>query len=163
MNSRLMLKTPIALACTLGLALLVPSPASACRIGWDQQLFPERPPTNALRGARAIRVHFSNARPGIDRWPRHVANPHGGPFTYTLIGVARRLDDGRPTGDSFPVYAVVTSCSGFFSMNFGEVRTVVEGDYWLIGRFSSGERDRHFYAGGRRMAHGRDIYEGSHF
>jgi len=159
MNSRLPLKTLVALA----LALQIPSQASACRIGWDQHLFEESPPANALVGAQIIRVRFSNARPPIDRWPRHVANPNGSTLSYTLIGVARRLDERDPSAKSFPVYAFVTSCSGFWSMNFGEVRTIVEGDYYLVGRFASDQRDQRFYAGGRRMHGGGDLYEGWHF
>lgn len=159
MHSRLPLKALFALA----LALQLPSQASACRVGVDQQLFEDSPPADALPGAQIIRVRFSNARPAIDGWPRHVASPHGGAFSYTLIGVARRLAAGTAGDEVFPVYALVTSCSFFWSMNFGEVRTVIDGDYYLIGRFASDATGERFYAGGRRSAHGRDLHGGFHF
>lgn len=159
MNSCLSLKTLLAFA----LALQIPSQASACRIGWDQHLFEDSPPVGALAGAQIIRVRFSNSRPALDRWPRWAANPDGSTLSYALIGVARRLDEGASGAEPFPVYAFVTSCSGFWAMNFGEVRTVVEGDYYLIGRFAPDESGHRFYAGGRRVHGGQDLYGGWHF
>ena len=159
MHSRLPLKILFALA----LALQFPSQASACRLGVDQQLFEESPPADALPGAQIIRVRFSNARPAIDRWPRHVASPDGHTLGYTLIGVARHLDPGTSDDQVFPVYAFVTSCSFFFSRSFGEVHTVVDRDYYLIGRFAADPQGRRFFAGGRRSHHGRDLYGGFHF
>lgn len=158
-HSRLPLKTFLALT----LALPIPSQAFACRVGVDQQLFEEAPPEDALPGAQVIRVRFTNARPAIEGWKRHADNPGGGPLSYTLIGVARRLDGEVAGTKPFPVYAVVTSCSFFWPMNFGEARTIVDGDYYLIGRFADETRGQRFYAGGRRTAHGEDLYGGSHF
>lgn len=158
MHTRLPLKTLLALA----LALQIPSQAFACRIGVDQQLFEEPPPAGALPGAQIIRVRFSNARPTIAGLARQVANPDGGQLPYTLIGVATRLDGETAGAKTFPVYAFVTSCSFFSSMNFGEARTVVDGVYYLIGRFASDSRGQRFYAGGRRTAHGKDSYGGFH-
>ena len=159
MQSRLPLKTLFALA----LLLKLPSQAAACRLGVDQQLFEQSPPADALPDTQIIRVRFSNAHRAIDGWPRLVASPYGGTLGYTLIGVARRLAPGTPSDEAFPVYAFVTSCSFFWSMTFGEVRTVIDGDYYLIGRFASDPGGQRFYAGGRRSHHGRDLYGGFHF
>lgn len=147
----------------LALTFQIPSQAFACRIGVDQQLFDKPPPANALPGATIIRVHFTNAHAAIGGWPRHVANPDGGELTYTLVGVARRLDPQTSGTKTFPVYAFLTSCSVFWSMAFGEVHTVVDGDFYVIGRFVSGEGMEQFYAGGRRTHGGRDIHGGFHF
>jgi hypothetical protein len=160
MKRRLPLKM-ISLA--LALALQIPSQALACRVGVDQQLFEKPPPADALPGAEIIRVRFTNAHAAIGGWPRHVASPDGGGLDYTLIGVARRLDAQASGTKTFPVYAVVTSCSFFWSMSFGEARTVIDGDLCLIGRFASGQRMEHFYAGGRRTHGGRGVYGGFHF
>jgi hypothetical protein len=157
-HSRLPLKTLLALA----LALQVPSQAFACRIGVDQQLFEEPPPADALPGAQIIRVRFSNAHPAVARFVGHVASPDGGQLSYTLIGVAWRLDGEAAGAKPFPVYAFVTSCSFFWSMSFGEVRTAVDGDYYLIGRVASDAGGQRFYAGGRRSAHGNDLHGGFH-
>lgn len=144
------------------LVALLPTPAAACRVGWDQHLFEERPaPPDRLTGAQVIRVRFSNARPGIDPFPRMRPNPAGNDLTHTLIGLAHRIDergDARP----FPVYAMVTSCSGFWSMTFGEVREVVNADVWLVGRFVEDADGRRFHAAGRRMSGGGEIYGGWH-
>ena len=145
------------------LALQLPADALACRIGHDQHLFEESPPAHALAGAQIVRVRFSNARPAIEGWPRYEADPRGGSLSYTLIGVARRLSEGQPAGDLFPVYALVTSCSYFWSMHFDGPRDLVEGDFYLIGRFASDAPGAGFYAGGRRVHHGRDVFGGWHF
>ena len=161
MNSRFSPKILPALA--LALALQIPSQASACRVGWDQHLFEKSPPAGALAGARILRVRFSNARPAVDKWPQWAASPDGGPLGYSLIGVARRLDRKASGAEPFPVYAFVTSCSGFWAAGRGDPRKVVEGVYYLIGRFASGGPGRRFLAGGRRMHGGGDLYGGWHF
>jgi len=143
MNRRTSLKALF----TIALALQIPSPASACRHGWDQHLLEESPPPDVLPGAQVIRVNFSNARPALDRWPRSTASLDGSPFDYWLIGVAQIIGEGAARQDYFPVYAFVTSCSGFSGIVFGEVRTVVEGEYYLIGRFAADESGRRFHAG----------------
>nr|WP_295371609.1 hypothetical protein [uncultured Sphingosinicella sp.] len=153
------MKTLLALA----LALQIPSQAFACRIGVDQQLFEQPPPTDALPGAQIIRVRFTNARPDIKGLARHVESPDGSQLSYTLIGVAQRIDEDVAGAKPFPVYAFVTSCSFFWSMSFGEVSRVVDGDYYLIGRFTSDARGQRFHAGGRRTTHGEDLYGGFHF
>jgi len=158
MNHRLSRKAVLALA--LALALQMPSLASACRIGWDQHLFKEPPPASALPGAQAIRVRFSNVDPAMKRWPTGAANPDGTASAYRLIGIARRLHQGRSGAESFPVYAIVTSCSAFHSMTFGKVSHVVEGEYYLIGRFASAGGGGGFHAGGRRMYGGGDLHGG---
>lgn len=63
----------------------------------------------------------------------------------------------------FPVYAFVTSCSGFWPMVSGGMRAVVDGDYYLIGRFASGAGGRRFHAGGARRHGGGLLYEEWHF
>lgn len=147
-------RTSLGALVTFALALQIPSQASACRIGWDQHLLEESPPPDVLPGAQVIRVSFSNARPALVRWPRSTAGLDGSPFDYWLIGVARIIGESAARQDTFPVYAFVTSCSGFRGMVFGEVRTVVEGEYYLIGRFVSDERGRRFHAGGVRVQNG---------
>lgn len=159
MHSRFSLKILLALA----LGFQIPSQALACRLGVDQHLFEERPAADALPGAQIVRVHFSNSSPSIEGWARHVVSPDGSQLTYTLIGVARPLGRAAASTEAFPIYAFVTSCSPFWSMTFGEVRTVIDGDYFLVGRFASDNRGRRFYAGGRRSAHGKIIYGGFHF
>jgi hypothetical protein len=71
MDKRTLLKTLLA----IGLALQIPSKASACRVGWDQHLFEESPAANVLPSAQIIYVHFSNASPGLDSWPGSAADP----------------------------------------------------------------------------------------
>ena len=92
------LKTVLAVA----LALQIPSYASACRIGWDQHIFEQSPAPNVLPGAQIIRVHFSNARPGIDRWSGSISNYDGGSFDSTLIGVARIIGAGSRRRRAIP-------------------------------------------------------------
>jgi hypothetical protein len=145
------------------LALQLPAPAAACRVGWDQHLFQEAPSPSRLTDVETVRVHFSNARPGIDPFPRLADNPDGSVLTHTLIGLARRIDGGAGGSAPFPVYAMVTSCSGFWSMTFGEVRTVVEGEHYLVGRFVTDGTGRRFHAAGRRMSGGGEIYGGWHY
>ena len=141
-HNRLSLKILLALA----LGLQTSSQAFACRIGVDQQLFEERPAADALPGAQIIHVQFSNARPAMEGWARHVADPNGGQLTYTLIGVARSLGGEAADAKPFPIYALVTSCSFFWSATLGEVRTAVDGDYYLESN-STGLNQRGFTRG----------------
>jgi hypothetical protein len=161
MGRRTALKAFIA----MGAAFQFPSQASACRVGWDQNLFEASPAPDVLPGAQIIRVYFSNAGPDRDIWPASVANPNPDyNLPYTLIGVARIIRDGVERSPPFPVYAWVTSCSPFFGTQAGGVPAhVVEGEYYLIGRFRSGANGRLFYAGGLRRDLGGPIYQGWHF
>ena len=147
----------------LALALQFPSQALACRVGWDQHLFEQAPPADVLAGAEVIRVRFSNASPATDKWPTYAADPYGEQLGYTLIGIARRLDGADSAAEPFPVFAFVTSCSRFWAMSEQKVRTTVEGDYYLVGRFDPKPGVRAFYAGGRRMDGRAGIYGGWHF
>jgi hypothetical protein len=155
-------RTPLKALLTIGLALHIPSQAAACRIGWDQHLFEDSPAPDVLLGAQIIRVQFSNARPALQNWQGSAADPDAGyTLPYTLIGAARIFRGGVARGRPFPVYAFVTSCSGFHGMQSGgEPRHVVAGEYYLIGRF----RGPRFYAGGVRVdSGGKPIYQGWHF
>lgn len=99
----------------IGLALQIPSQASACRVGWDQHLFAVHPKPKGLVGAQIIHVEFSTARPLLQKWPKSASGPDG-QIDYTLIGVARLLIEAGAGEQHFPVYGFVTSCSGFWGM-----------------------------------------------
>lgn len=138
------------------LALLTAPPAHACRIGWDQHLFDFPPPHDVLVGAEIIHVRIIDGNVGNTE--RLAADPRGGFFPYSLIGMGRIVSKGISNGQPFPIYAFVTSCSGLRN------GLAPPGDYFLIGRFAANVRGRAFYAGGRRVdSGGKDIYGGWHF
>ena len=159
MNRRTLLQAIFGIA----LAVQLPSQASACRVGWDQHLFEQPPPSNVMRGAKIIRVHFSNAKSALSGLPRSVANPDGQALGYSLIGMARLVGDGDAGKEPFPVYAIVTSCSGFWAVENGDARKVVDGEYYLIGRFQADGGKQRFHAGGVRTSGTGPIYAGWHF
>ena len=156
-------RTSLTALAAAALALMIPTQALACRVGGDWNLFEERPAANVLPGAEIIRVRFSTAAPLLDRWPRFAANPDGSQLNHTLIGKAGLIRGNGPHGETFPVYAFVTSCSPFHSMTLGRVRHAIDADYYLVGRFVANASGRRFHAAGRRMHGGQDIYGGWHF
>jgi hypothetical protein len=156
-------RTSLRASLTIALAFQLPSQASACRVGWDQNLFEQSPASDVLPGAQIIRVHFSNMGSALGKWPKMAPNPDGQALGYSLIGTAQPLEDGRAQEKPFPVYAIVTSCSGFFGRMDGDKHEVVDGEYYLIGRFRSDGDGRRFLAGGVRTNGNEPIYEGWHF
>ena len=82
------------------------------------------------------------------KWPHRTANPNGSLLDYHLIGGARLLNKGSAEEETFPVYAVVTSCSAFWLTLFGQAGPSVEGDHYLIGRFYRDGTGTRFLAGG---------------
>ena len=131
------------------LASLIPSEASACRIGGDWNLFKEAPSRDVLPGAQIIHVQFSNTASAIQKWPKWINSPDpSNPFDYWLIGVARIIDDSSERDDLIPVYAFVTSCSPFHGMTFGEAGDIDDEEFYLIGRLASGSKGLSFLAGG---------------
>ena len=144
-------------------ACLISSQASACRVGGVQQLFLERPSSEVPPGTEVIRVRFSNSHPPDDRWPVYVSSPESDPSGISYVGVAQIIGEESTETEAFPVYAAVTSCSEFWARPAGDQRSLIEGDYYLIGRFNFEGRDRRFYAGGLRSHHGEPIYAGWHF
>ena len=129
-------------------AVVMPSAASACRVGGDAILFSDAPSGyESLPKVRAIRVHFTNVGPLVQEWSKRKPwSRHGGAINSTLIGVARLQDrSSKP----FPVYATVTSCThGFWSMAFGKADPVWNGDYYVVGQFQSEGGHRYFRAAG---------------
>lgn len=143
MKKRIFTKVCLAIAS----ASAIPSQALACRHGGDWHLFEQAPAPRGLPGAQIIQVHFSNRGPPADKWPK-LSSENETSLAYTLIGVARLAgEDGAP-GETFPVYAMVTSCSPFFGAIFGRTEPVIEGEYYLVGRFVGDGSARRFHAGG---------------
>ena len=137
----------------IALAISVPSQAVACRVGHDIQLFVERPPKDALPGAEIIRVHFSNAQPRRDDWPKDDGQFLGKRY----VGVARLIDSQPTNNEACPVYAFVSSCRVFWGSAVSNSDRNIEGSYYLIGRFHTDGGARRFYAGGLRSHSGRPI------
>lgn len=140
-------------------AISTPSQAIACRVGWDQQLFVERPSADALPGAEIIQVRFNNAQPRKDHWPTDDGNVLG----KNYVGSAQLVENEATNPDPFPVYAFVSSCSVFWGSTENGRGTIIEGEYYLIGRFHYENGERRFYAGGFRNHGGAPIYQGWHF
>ena len=146
----------IAAKFVIAMALVMTSPARACRIGWDQHLFDRSPPHDALAGAKVIHVRFFKG--DVAKIDKFAVDPRDGSLSYSLIGIGRIVSKNIPNGKPFPIYAFVTSCSGL------QNRPAPPGDYFLIGRFMATAGGRSFYAGGRRVGSGgQDIYGGWHF
>lgn len=140
------------------LAISIPSQAIACRLGGDIQLFEERPADDALPGAQIIQVRFSNAQPRKEHWPPDDGNVLGKRY----VGSAQLVENEVTNTDPFPVYAFVSSCSVFWGSTENGRGQIIEGDYYIIGRFHYENGERRFYAGGLRYHRG-PIYEGWHF
>lgn len=122
------------------LALQLATEAHACRVGGDQLLFVEAPPSGVLADTQSIRVHFTNVGPRFEEWRRRAPSDSG----RILIGIARAVDEQS----YFPVYATVSSCThGFWMMAFGKSDPVWDGAYYLVGRFVPGSSPR-FHAAG---------------
>lgn len=146
MRGRLVLNLLLA----IGLASHAPAPAFACRsaVG-DRSLFEERPEPEGLDGAEIVRVRFTNAPAAVAGLPRQSAAPGGDVLAYSLVGIARPIGPRGTRAAAYPVYAVVTSCSTFFTMATGGAGyPVIDGDYYLVGRLVSDDRGRRFLAGG---------------
>jgi hypothetical protein len=122
------------------------TPAWACRVGFDQILFEERPQPIALEGAKVIFVRFIRDPAVFERgWP--PTDPQGrrgrsALYVPPLIGLAR-LDGGQ---DLVPVYARVTSCvPGWFGLSAPPHNS----DAYLVGRWMERPKGaRAFQAGG---------------
>jgi hypothetical protein len=140
------------------LAISTPSQAIACRVGGDKQLFVERPSADALPGAEIIQVRFSNVQPRKDHWPTDDGNIFG----KSYVGAAQLVENEVTNTDPFPVYAFVSSCSVFWGSTGNGRGKIIEGEYYLIGRFHYENGERRFYAGGFRYHGGGPIYEGWH-
>ena len=157
-------RTSVKALFALALALQIPSQAFACRIGWDQHLFINPPKPEGLSDAQIIHVEFSTARLLPANWPKSASGADGQTLDYTLIGVGRLLVEGVAEERPFPIYAIVTSCSGFWGMSSDSARPVVDGNYYLVGQFQSNGSSRHFRAGGvRGNSSGKPIYQGWHY
>ena len=141
---------------------LLSSKADACRLGGDQLLFDEQPPSDVLNGAEVIEVHFTNVGADFDRASKHVPidarglRPAPDEIGATLIGAARTLS-GRAKNapeDYFPVFATVTSCTHGFLIWAGQPNVRRDQNAFMIVRFvrgTSGETS--FYAGGNWNGH----------
>lgn len=124
-------------------AISTPFQASACAGADFTHLFEERPAADVLPGAEIIRVRFSNVQPRQNHWPIDDGNHDGGLLRKVYVGSAHLVGDQTTDADVFPVYATANSCTRFFNR-----RRIIEGEYFLIGRFQYENGARRFYAGG---------------
>lgn len=107
----------------------VPSAAQACRIGQDTVIFEERPAPIGLDDFEIIEARFRNHGPEVEQFQREL--PHlvdddahfSGP---SLIGAAFPSD----ASEAIPVYATVTSCTGFFD------RQPLDTEAYFFGRWT---------------------------
>lgn len=86
----------------VALALCAAVPASACRIGGDQVLFPLEAVPEILADVRVVRVRFTNTGPDFDGRKKFSAPDP----LHSLIEIARLADQTEESrSPEFPVFA----------------------------------------------------------